>query len=192
MSALFVEPKLNCQSVANALSCSSSRVKYTCMDCSSSANLMMFGASSGSVYVYDLVTTSSSTTTTTSTTSTVRSMCSFPEIKESIRKVCFAFTVADSTTKQQQQQVSMAAVCCAHSVFVVDLGLTASTAKPRVVARLSDAARMKENVTDVIWATALDDSNIQAVYFGDSAGNVFCAVRESFVCCVCLFRLNTL
>jgi hypothetical protein len=191
-------------SLLDALSCTSGRVKYTSMDCFE--KYMIFGANSGSLYVYSLA------------TMRVVQMCSFVEIKQAVQKVLFIKKSFNSLN-------NFALVCCQRASFVVDLCLTSAgndqssssssvsgsstttttsttttasstssttstllntsnqfglfKAKPRVVARLEQAHGAA--IIDVVVGTSLDTNASTAFYFGDSNGNVYVSVSFNIV-----------
>lgn len=191
MDAVVEQDSFNLEqeSLNEALSCVSTRVKYTCMDCSNTH--MMFGANSGSVYVYDL------------SSLRVAQMCSFPEIREAVQKVLFvaktsefSLSTSSSTTKDIQlfnHLNSLAIICCQRASFIVDLALTiidsssgkkvasndntVQTGKPKVIAKLDQTK--DASITNVVTGTALDDKTIPAIYFGDSKGNIFQTVKKT-------------
>jgi hypothetical protein len=132
---------LRASPVQNALSCVSVRVKYTCMDCL--GPLLIFGATSGSVYVFDVGGDG--------TRANLRSMCSFSEFNEPIKRIAFAPGSAEAAAAKAF--TIPVAVCCAKSVFIVDLGLATATSKPRVIAKFTDTRI--NGVTDVTVSSRL-------------------------------------
>lgn len=114
----------------------------------------------------------------------ISQMCSFVEIKEAVQRVCFARDASNgvrslgTVLSGTPRVVSLAAVCCRRASFVVDLaraGAGSDSHKPRVLAKLTEQS--DADVTQVLWATALDDASLPALFFANADGKVYCAVR---------------